>query len=126
MKEGTPVSCYFNLHKKVFSVQQGRLPIKHFSWLLLRSASFSVNLSGRERVLEKKRKEVHAYVKGIFLEGENLLSSEIQIPTHFDLSVPRIRYNPYLYCYFFQDGFNAPIQEADLVLLCNKQVFKLR
>lgn len=59
---------YFNLHKKLFSIQQkihGRWKvIEHTSSLQMENVTFKVYEAGRQRVLKQKRKNVHAYVIG--------------------------------------------------------------
>jgi len=65
---GTPVRIYFNLHKKLFSVQtkvDGRWKVvSHSSTIALRDVRFRVSQAGRKRVLAEKRKNVHAFVEG--------------------------------------------------------------
>lgn len=122
------VSCYFNLHKKVFSVKQGRAPVEHFSWLLLRACSFHVRESGRQRVLLEKRKNVHSFVRGELVTSNK---DEKNLPYWFNRVSPllnddiRIRYNPYLYGYFFEATTLNPVYSCDLALLFNKQIFNL-
>lgn len=125
METNQLVSCYFNLHKKVFSVKQGRHPIEHFDWVLLSDCSFRVRESGRQRVLQEKRRGVHAYVKGKVIIGsktnENFL---LEIPKYQEEY--RIRYNPYLHGYFFFANNENPIYECEECLLINKKIYKTK
>jgi hypothetical protein len=56
------VKVYFNLHKKVFSVQHKGLVIDHTDHLHMHNVQFRVSEAGRQRVIREKRKNVHAYV----------------------------------------------------------------
>jgi len=88
-----PVRVYFNLHKKVFSVQQKN---EKGSWIVrgyasdikLKDAKFKVSQAGRARVLKEKRKNVHAFVEGFVSEAS------IETPT-------KISYNPYKFDHFY-------------------------
>ncbi len=123
------VSCYFNLHKQVFSVKQGRNPVEHFNWLLLRNCSFLVRESGRQRVLMEKRKGVHAFVKGIFDCGNRILENDFSLIQDLLPNLTediRIRYNPYLYGYFFEAKSLKPIYNCDICLLINKSIYRIR
>lgn len=53
---------YFNLHKKTFSVRYNGRVIYHADRLQVTSPTFKVSEAGRQRVLQEKRKNVHAYV----------------------------------------------------------------
>ena len=63
------VRVYRNLNKKCLSVQswiegKGWRVTDHVQRIFLNNASFKVNQAGRKRVLEQKRKNVHAYIIG--------------------------------------------------------------
>lgn len=101
-----PVEVYFNLHKKVFSVRQGGLVVKHTEAIVLEDASFVVSQAGRERVLREKRKNVHALVRGKV--------GSFNIP-YADESHPAY-YNPYKTKTFI--GSNGePLHNAKIVFL---------
>lgn len=105
---------YFNLHKKLLSVQHkvnGRWKVvKHVDSITLRDVKFKVSQAGRERVLREKRKNVHA-----FLEGEEI--SEIPICQF------KITYNPYKYKTFvINDGSEKPIDKAAFVIVNRRDI----
>lgn len=85
------VRVYFNLHKKVWSVQTYK-PGK--GWrvdfhsngrtLCLTDVTFHVSEAGRQRVLREKRKNVHAYAIGTLVGW---------LPSSFKLKA--VSYNPY-------------------------------
>jgi hypothetical protein len=78
------VYVYFNLHKKVWSVRQSGKVVEHTKSIMLKDCKYLVGKSGRERVLDEGRKNVHAGVSGYVVDT---------IPpcrTHSDIA-----YNPY-------------------------------
>lgn len=66
------VRVYFNLHKRLFSVQDcaTRKVVQHRFNLVLHDVRFIVSERGRQRVLRDKRKNVHAFVEGTLLPQE--------------------------------------------------------
>jgi hypothetical protein len=82
------VEVYRNLHKNCYSVRalngenKGRV-IDHVQSIILKDATFVVQPAGRDRVLQEKRKNVHAFVRGTITDQ----------PVSHGLSV---RYDPYL------------------------------
>ena len=64
INEGRKVFVYKNLHKDCWSVKQDGLVKMHTTALSLFDCSFRVNAKGRAKVLEEKRKNVHAGVSG--------------------------------------------------------------
>ncbi len=108
---------YFNLNKKMLSVQtkvDGKWKVtSHCHTAYVRNAQFKVSESGRQRVLNQKKKNVHAFIIGTLVSG-------IQSNKYF-LSV---RYNPYEMDQFQCQGAN--IFRAEEVLLHGRQVFAAR
>ncbi len=62
--ESRKVFVYKNLHKNCWSLKQDGLVKAHAHDVSLFDCSFRVNQKGREKVLEEKRKNVHAGVSG--------------------------------------------------------------
>jgi len=85
------VAVYFNLHKKTFSIKalegdnKGKV-IGYSDDVVVDNAVFKVSEAGRNRVLQEKRKNVHAYVIG---ELKSIIEAAI--------CGEKITYNPYLY-----------------------------
>ena len=96
------VFCYFNLHKKCFSlksVKTGRV-IAHLHRAVLVGASAKVSEAGRQRVLRERRKNVHAGIVGYWLPDDNIPAGTIPEGVG-----KQIRYNPYKGPNFtFDDG----------------------
>jgi hypothetical protein len=86
--------------------------------------SFKVYATGRARVLLEKRKNVHAFVIGDFEEGEKFLSEHrMPSPAYFiSKGYQYVRYNPYIYDYFFYSCNEEKIIEAKDVLLYENKI----
>lgn len=78
--------CYWNLHKKCYSVKYGGRVIFHARELLLRGVEFKVSEAGRQRVLKEKKKNVHAFVA-----AEQIIRDGFTKPW----SCMQVKYNPY-------------------------------
>lgn len=89
------VRVYFNLHKRLFSVQEkvngSWKVVKHVEGVVLKNARFIVSEKGRQRVLREGRKNVHGYVEGFLFDYGGPLTT-------------RIRYNPYKYDSFVDES----------------------
>lgn len=105
---------YFNLHKFMFSVQQNNLVVLHTDGLKLTDVKFQVRESGRQKVLQEKKKNVHAFVNGTF-QGTI---------TEADTSeYKQATYNPYKYSSFVDKETEEPLKEASEVILINKKIY---
>lgn len=69
LQAGTPVKVYRNLHNQMFSIVDlaTGLVVAHSRTVRIADAKFVVNESGRRRVIEEQRKNVHAFVVGTFV-----------------------------------------------------------
>ena len=100
--DGTPVDIYWNLHKKCFSVKSrargsyGRV-IAHAQNIGLTAVTLIVSDKGRQRVLREQRKNVHAYLRGVWTA------------TPSTGTVP-VAYNPYAHTTFM--SADQPIHQA--------------
>jgi len=88
------VAIYWNLHKKIFSIQSrekenyGKV-IDHVVSAVIQSPKFVVRQAGREKVLKENSKNVHAFITGTL----RWVSDDF-----FEFSEGRrITYNPYKY-----------------------------
>jgi hypothetical protein len=95
---------YWNFHKKCFSLQYysrgtGWRVCQHTEYLMLQAVEFKVYEAGRQRVINEKSKNVHAYVIGNSYRG-----SEPDTPDTFGVT-----YNPYKHHEFvtIEDGRNV-------------------
>ena len=99
---GERVFIYRNLHKKCYSVKSlktGRV-IAHVDSIDLIDVTFKVSQAGRQRVLNERRKNVHAGVVGY-----------VANPSIKDQSID-VTYNPYKYNSFVTKDNELPIFKA--------------
>lgn len=112
LQVGTRVRVYRNLHTGNFSVQctkTGRV-IAHASSLALTNVTFVVRKAGRQKVLDQKRKNVHAFVVG-------------NICTQIGGANRQVKYNPYLADCFFLEDCGQKISSAGFAELVNNKIF---
>lgn len=105
-----PVEVYRNLSFPdgvTYSIRQNGLVIGHTREITLLDATFEVHEAGRQRVLRERRKNVHAWVKGM------MVSTKPQPESSLDT---RVTYNPYKMANF-QDADGDPVVNARLVHL---------
>jgi hypothetical protein len=106
------VAVYYNLHKHTFSLQSrnkedyGRV-IEHAEHVILKNANYVVRTSGRNKVLQEKKKNVHAYVVGEVVEG-------ITGPRYQEKTVT---YNPYKAKSFYIKETGEPIASSGFAVL---------
>ena len=89
-----PVEVYRNLNdstgNKRYSVRQNGLVVGHCNRLLLNNCSFIVNQKGRKRVIEDKRKNVHAFIRGKIVDSA--MGSGLDDNNPWPV---KVTYNPY-------------------------------
>ena len=106
--ESKPIKVYFNLHKKRFSIMQGSLVVQHLFYLDMQDVTFHVQPAGNAKVRREKKKNVHAYVKGMIAPPNN----------HCNVTkIGALAYNPYKYKTFVWKDTEEPIHLADWVSL---------
>lgn len=106
--EGMKVFIYFNLHKKCWSIRYKGKVIGHTDNICLKNVQFKVSQSGRLRVLQEQRKNVHAGCYGT-IESFHL-AQERQGWTP-------VTYNPYKFETFVTKSDNQPVYQADMVTM---------
>lgn len=102
------VRVYWNLHRNTFSVQAvetGRVFL-HADDLTLTDVRFVVRKGGRDRVLDERRKNVHAFVVG---EWDALGTTGLDEGAH-------VRYNPYQHATFV-NLLGEPVLAAEAAFL---------
>ena len=108
----TWVEAYYNLHKKCFSVRHAGRVWFHTNVLTLRNCKFAVQPAGRAKVLNEKKKNVHAFVRGFFVRGDDHTN-------HRMLHAAQAMYNPYYFSTFVDVDTGDAVHEADMVYLNN-------
>jgi len=115
----TKVFCYYNLHKKCFSVKalsgpnKGRV-IAHSNTVMLSNVQFRVSEAGRQRVLREKRKNVHAGVVGEYFAC---------LPLEHTEHMSEATYNPYKYSQFVDKATEVPLESAKVAYLDHRKVY---
>jgi len=91
-----PIRIFRNLNKKGtwYSVRQGTLTVAHAKAICVRDCKFIVNEKVRDRVAKNKKKEVHAFIEGMYaINGMGTTAKKNDLPAE-------IKYNPYFDKYF--------------------------
>ena len=102
-----PVEVYRNLHKKCWSVRQRGKVLLHTDYITLKDCNFVVNEKGRQKVLETKRKNVHAFIRGYLIHPSKTAFHKEGV----EFTV--ITYNPYHNDNFLSNGEDT--ESADFV-----------
>jgi hypothetical protein len=98
------VSVYFNLHLKVWSIKQGSLVVAHAEEITLTNVTTKIYESGRLRVIQERKKNVHSYLVGYITES--------------DVEPKKgLYYNPYKVSSFVDADTMAPVHAAQVVRL---------
>lgn len=106
---GKKVKVYFNLRARKFSIMHNGAVVAHLPEVSLNDVRFNVHQAGRKRVLDEKRKNVHAFVEGTF-------NHELETPK---LLPQGVKYNPYKYTSFVRSHDDSPISTAKAAVLKN-------
>jgi hypothetical protein len=113
------VRVYFNLNKKLLSVQAkingSWKVVRYCQSVTLINVTFKVSERGRQRVLKNKRKNVHAYICGTFI-CDDLVKRSKQ-----DEWMDLITYNPYKLERFY-DG-EKYVDTADKVFIKGRMIY---
>ncbi|MED0756870.1 hypothetical protein P4S93_09030 [Aneurinibacillus thermoaerophilus] len=111
------IKIYYNLHKECLSVvdKATKLVVAYTDEILVQNAVFKVSEKGRQRVLQEKRKNVHAYIEGNF--------AGIVMPDETPSVLRKAYYNPYVTEQFIDCETGETINQAPLVYCNGKQVW---
>ena len=105
---GKKVSVYRNLHNGLLSIKQRGLVIGHIEAITLTQVKFKVSLKGHARVIEMKKKNVHALATG-YPVAEGTPGEQTE----------NIRYNPYTAPYFRGSNEQRVDQVRELYINAN-------
>ena len=106
------VRMYWNLHKKVWSIQDcktGRVT-DHVNAMTLADAKFTVRKAGQDKVRREGRKNVHAFAVGT-------------ISLKYGTAVWKgrtVTYNPYKHDTFVFTDTGEPVTDAHVISLCTR------
>jgi len=126
LSNGRVTSCYFNLHNHHWSMQQRGLVIGHAEQLVADDCSFTVRPSGRKRVLEEGKKNVHAFAKSRHWHVSPLPDRDDAFEFYELLGYVEISYNPFKADHFYVKATGERVDHAERVILfANKRVMAL-
>jgi hypothetical protein len=121
------VFVYYNLHKKCWSVKalegkdKGRV-IAHRDAILLFHTKAKVSQAGRKRVLQEKRKNVHAGIVGSWYRGS--LTDTISMSDK--MKFKQVTYNPYKYETFVYKDDETCYTGGDVTWMTYGKVFEVK
>lgn len=110
---GLPVQVYKNLHLNCWSIRHKNKIIAHTETLELADCVCHVGQSGRERVLQQKQKNVHAWIRGTLLSFHPML----------DDSFKEITYSPYFHKSFIWSDSKFPITLSEHIIFTLTKVW---
>lgn len=119
------VEAYYNLHKKCLSYRPSGGRVRHARGMILNDVSLTVQPAGRERVLREKRKNVHAFVRGVpaWVAGVDD-DLDDYTPDNMDRQGYRkITYNPYKYDSFVFADTHEPVRKVSQVVIVDRQIW---
>lgn len=108
------VKIYWNLHRKCWSVQHKGKIIGYADSILLNDVIFKVSEKSRQRVIQEKKKNVHAFACGTLVERN------IKKPENMNRA---ISYNPYRFGFFFDKVSLQPVQNCKSLFMGTKTLF---
>jgi hypothetical protein len=114
---GQQVRAYRNLKNGLISIQhykkgKGWILSGHCDNCVLVNVSFKISESGRQRVLNLRKRNVHAFAIGKLIGKD---SSDIYAPI-------RLGYDPYKCDYFYDKDSGRKLESADYLVVRNNEV----
>lgn len=115
------VQVYRNLHNGRWSIRSAAsgLVLAHADKVVLCNATFKVREAGRQKVIQEKRKNVHAFCQGFVAEwvgdeyrNRHLYNRQYRINSDLYGVNTQVSYNPYWYGYFFNVKTLDPVKEV--------------
>ena len=111
------VMVHYNLNKHTFSITYRNKLITHADHIKLNDVEFRVRPGGRARVLEDKRKNVHAFVIGTLLEYCKYPCESLPNETNNNI----VTYDPYKYSSYVMKDTKEPIYNVGEVEMINSR-----
>jgi len=112
------VEVYKNLHKDTWSIRDRStgLVVEHSNHVLIKDAKFVVQKRGRNRVLKEKRKNVHAFVRGVIEDLPRITTFETPCNV-------QVKYDPYKADHFYRIDTGEAVKESDIVVMDSEGVW---
>ena len=112
---GKKVMCYYDLHKRTFSVTYKGLVMLKADYLRLSDVEFRVRQGGKQKVRDEQRKNVHAFVIGYLDDYCEFPCDDIPNPESNEV----VTYNPYNHDSFVVKSTDEPIYRANEIEMIN-------
>jgi hypothetical protein len=116
-KNKETVKCYWNFHKKIWSVLYKGRVVDHALSIHLSDVKWVVQPAGNAKVRKEGRKNVHA-----FCQGRLIGFSQIGMFQYSDRNIP-VTYNPYKHETFVLSETHNPIYFSKTATLSGKNVY---
>lgn len=125
VKQHERVSVYRNLHEDKLSICVGGLVHGHSKIVMLKDVEFVVQSKGNKRVNSTGQKNVHAYVKGNIVNGNDSLILDVEelYANMEQLGYTRVYYNPYKVDSFVIYDTLEPVYKADEAFVIMDRVY---
>ena len=127
LKYGDKIEVYRNLHKNCFSVRHKGKVVDYLyddEQLALTNVKFVVQPAGRAKVLRENKKNVHAFVRGVYVGFIGFRSGpydrerdEMYFGKFEDLDFYAVSYNPYKSDKFVVKETGKPIESNSEALI---------
>jgi hypothetical protein len=124
------VKVYRNINNGLISImsEKSRLVLSHSHSVLLENVTFNVNETGRQRVIQTNRKNVHAFAIGDLVGGEGFAGfkgREVSPckPSHNHIVNQQLRYNPYESAEFRDQQQNPRTSAAACLIMNDGKIF---
>lgn len=104
-----PVYIYRNLNSKAlsYSIRQKGLVVAHTDAVAIRDAEFIVSEKGKARVQKEKKKNVHAFIKGLIAQNGVMGTDAVRAEETGKQLPAKVKYNPYLDLGFYCDNLTS-------------------
>lgn len=113
------IRLYYNSNRKCYSIQtkiEGVWKVTEYSdFVVLKDPIFKVSEASRQRVLETKTKNVHAYILGWRILSANRIKEKYLSLTESP-DFKTVRYNPYTHSQFYY-GDKVNVYAGGLAIL---------
>lgn len=108
-----PVEIYRCLNRKgvIFSVRQNGKVVAHTSKIILKDCELIVNKSGKQRSIQTQERNVHAFIKGVIGEYDDIKLTFSYL----------IKYNPFSLENFVING--KEVDKCDIVYIQDSKMY---
>jgi hypothetical protein len=117
------VSVHRNLNADSLTIKVGDLVHGHAKMVVLYDVKFSVSQKGNERVNAEGRKSVHAHVKGVIVEAQDVEDVDKMYQKLEEYGYIRVYYNPYKVKTFVKYDSFEPIYECEKAIVIMDRLY---